>query len=215
MAIMIITSILSLRGLPSEAKYGVQSIFYYLFAAAAFLLPFSLLCAELASTYTKSGGLYRWVAEAFGPRWGWLAMFLEWQTIVIWFPTVLMFAAASLAYIFWPDSFDAALASNKTYTLVIAMVVYWGATAIAFKGQRKANVLTTYGGMVGTIIPGAVLSILENPMDGLQKDGPKVCLTYRLNRNLRHIFCVASLNLKSQWSTSLLLKIPALRNGMV
>lgn len=160
MAIMIITSILSLRGLPSEAKYGVQSIFYYLFAAAAFLLPFSLVCAELASTYTKSGGLYRWVAEAFGPRWGWLAMFLEWQTIVIWFPTVLMFAAASLAYIFWPDSFDAALASNKTYTLVIAMVVYWGATAIAFRGQRKANVLTTYGGMVGTIIPGAVLIVL-------------------------------------------------------
>ena len=29
MAILIITSILSLRGLPSEAKFGVQSIFYY------------------------------------------------------------------------------------------------------------------------------------------------------------------------------------------
>ena len=70
MAILIITSILSLRGLPSEAKFGVQSIFYYIFAAVVFLLPFSLVCAELASTYTKSGGLYRWVSEAFGPRWG-------------------------------------------------------------------------------------------------------------------------------------------------
>ena len=99
MAIMIVTSILSLRGLPSEAKYGVQSIFFYVFAAIVFLLPYSLVCAELASTYTKSGGLYRWVSEAFGPRWGWTAMFLEWQTVVIWFPTVLMFGAASLAYI--------------------------------------------------------------------------------------------------------------------
>ena len=53
MAILIITSILSLRGLPSEAKYGVQSIFFYLFAAVVFLLPFALVCAELASTYTK------------------------------------------------------------------------------------------------------------------------------------------------------------------
>ena len=87
MAVLITTSILSLRGLPSEAKYGIQSIFYYLFAAVVFLLPFSLVCAELASTYTKSGGLYRWVSEAFGPRWGWTAMYLEWQTIVIWFPT--------------------------------------------------------------------------------------------------------------------------------
>lgn len=121
MAVMIITSILSLRGLPSEAKYGVQSIFYYTFAAIVFLLPFSLVCAELASTYSKSGGLYRWVSEAFGPRWGWTAMFLEWQTIVIWFPTVLMFGAASLAYIFWPESFDQSLASNKTYTLIVAL----------------------------------------------------------------------------------------------
>lgn len=75
MAIMIVTTILSLRGLPSEAKYGVQSIFYYLFAAIVFLLPFSLVCAELASTWTKSGGLYRWISEAFGPRWGWTAMY--------------------------------------------------------------------------------------------------------------------------------------------
>lgn len=160
MAILIITSILSLRGLPSEAKYGEQSIFYYLFAAVVFLLPFSLVCAELASTFTKSGGLYRWVSEAFGPRWGWLAMFLEWQTIVIWFPTVLMFAAASLAYMFWPESFDQALASNKVYTLVIALLVYWLATWNAFRGQKSANVLSTYGGLVGSIIPGAVLIVL-------------------------------------------------------
>lgn len=160
MAVLITTSILSLRGLPSEAKYGIQSIFYYLFAAVVFLLPFSLVCAELASTYTKSGGLYRWVSEAFGPRWGWTAMYLEWQTIVIWFPTVLMFGAASLAYICWPESFDAALASNKVYTIVIAMLMYWLATFNAFRGQRSANLLSTYGGTVGTIVPGIVLIVL-------------------------------------------------------
>ena len=81
MAILLITSIFSLRGLPSEAKYGIQSIFFFIFAAVVFLIPFSLVCAELASTYTKSGGLYRWVAEAFGPKWGWTAMYLEWQTM--------------------------------------------------------------------------------------------------------------------------------------
>ncbi|MCM1517228.1 MAG: amino acid permease [Pseudoflavonifractor sp.] len=160
MAVLIITSVLSLRGLPSEAKFGVQSIFYYLFAAIVFLLPFSLVCAELASTYTKSGGLYRWVAEAFGPRWGWTAMYLEWQTIIFWFPTVLMFGAASLAYIFWPESFDRALASNKIYTLVVAMVIYWAATFNSFRGQKLANKLSTLGGTFGTIIPGALLLVL-------------------------------------------------------
>jgi len=160
MAILIITSILSLRGLPSEAKYGIQSIFYYIFAALVFLVPFSLVCAELASTYTRSGGLYRWVSEAFGPRWGWTAMYLEWQTVVIWFPTVLMFAAVSLAYIFWPESFDQRLASNKLYTLVIALAIYWLATFNTFRGARLANKLSTMGGLFGTIIPGVILLIL-------------------------------------------------------
>lgn len=66
MTVMIITTVVSLRGLPSQAEFGIQSIFYYLFAAIVFLIPFSLVCAELASTYTHSGGLYRWVAEASG-----------------------------------------------------------------------------------------------------------------------------------------------------
>ncbi len=160
MAILIITSIVSLRGLPSEAKFGIQSIFYYIFAAIVFLVPFSLVCAELASTYTKSGGLYRWVSEAFGPKVGWTAMFLESTTIIIWFPTVLMFGAASLAFIFWPESFDEKLAANKIYTLVVALVIYWAATFNTFRGTKMANKLSTAGGLYGTIIPAGILVIL-------------------------------------------------------
>lgn len=160
MTIMIITTVVSLRGLPSQAEFGIQSIFYYLFAAIFFLIPFSLVCAELASTYTHSGGLYRWVSEAFGPRWGWSAMYLEWQTLVIWFPAVLMFAAVSLAYIFWPESFDARLSANKIYTLLVVLGVYWICNFIAFRGMKSSKMLSTLGGLFGTIVPAAVLIIL-------------------------------------------------------
>ena len=160
MTIMIITTVVSLRGLPSQAEFGIQSIFYYLFAAIFFLLPFSLVCAELASTYTHSGGLYRWVSEAFGPRWGWSAMYLEWQTLVIWFPAVLMFAAVSLAYIFWPESFDARLSANKLYTLIVVLAVYWITNFIAFRGMKSSKILSTLGGLFGTIVPAAVLIVL-------------------------------------------------------
>lgn len=160
MTVMIITTVVSLRGLPSQAEFGIQSIFYYLFAAIVFLIPFSMVCAELASTYTHSGGLYRWVAEAFGPKWGWSAMYLEWQTLVIWFPAVLMFAAVSLAYIFWPESFDAKLSANKIYTLIVVLAVYWITNFIAFRGMMSSKILSTLGGLFGTIVPGAVLIIL-------------------------------------------------------
>ena len=48
MAIMIVTTVVSLRGLASQAEFGVSSMFYYIFAAVVFLIPFSLLVAELA-----------------------------------------------------------------------------------------------------------------------------------------------------------------------
>lgn len=160
MTIMIVTSIVSLRGLASQAEFGFTSIFYYLFAAIVFLIPFALVCAELASTFTKSGGLFRWVSEAFGARWGWAAMYLEWQTVVIWFPSVLMFSSVALAYIFWPEAFDAKLASNKLYTIIVLLAVYWFSTFNTFRGMKSANKLSTLGGLFGTIIPAAILIIL-------------------------------------------------------
>lgn len=160
MAILIITTVLSLRGLSSQAEFGYTSIFWYILAAIVFLIPFSLVCAELASTYTHDGGLFRWCAEAFGPRWGWAAMYMEWMVVLIWFPAVLMFASVALAYIFWPESFDAHLAANKIYTICILLGVFWLSTFNTFRGIKSANKLSTLGGLFGTIIPGAILIIL-------------------------------------------------------
>ena len=41
-AIMNVTTIVSLRGMPAQAEYGLTSIFYYVFAAVVFLVPVSL-----------------------------------------------------------------------------------------------------------------------------------------------------------------------------
>ncbi len=160
MAVLIVTNIVSMRGLASQAEYGYTSIFYYVFAALVFLVPYSLVCAELASTWTKSGGLFRWCTEGLGPKWGWAAMYYEWQMVVIWFPAVLMFGAVSLAYIFWPETFDAKLASNVIYSLIVVLGVYWLSTFNMFRGMKSANTLSTLGGLFGTIIPAAVLIIL-------------------------------------------------------
>ena len=59
--------------------------------------------------------------------------------VVIWFPAVLMFSSVCLAYIFWPESFDAALSKNVIYTLVAILAIYWFATFNAFRGMKSAN----------------------------------------------------------------------------
>ena len=160
-AIMNVTAVVSLRGLPAEAEYGLSSAFYYLFAALVFLIPTSLVAAELASMFAnKEGGVFRWVGEAFGKRLGFLAIWLQWFQNTIWYPTVLTFGAVSLAFIGMNPSADMALADNKIYTLVIVLAIYWLATFIAFKGLDWVGKVSKIGGLIGTIIPSILLIIL-------------------------------------------------------
>ena len=161
LAIMNITAVVSLRGLPAEAIYGLSSAFYYLFAAVVFLIPTALVAAELAAMFSdKQGGVFRWVGEAFGPRTGFLAIWLQWIESTIWYPTVLTFGAVSLAFIGLNDASDAALASNKVFTLVIVLAIYWIATFIAMKGLSWVGKISKWGGLIGTIIPAGLLILL-------------------------------------------------------
>ena len=122
LAIMNIVAVVSLRGLPSEAEYGLSSIFYYLFAAVVFLIPVSLVAAELATGWPEKGGVFRWVGEAFGPRWAFVAMFMLWTEVTVWFPTGLTFGAVSLAFTGPNQHWDQTLSANNMFVLAIILV---------------------------------------------------------------------------------------------
>ena len=161
LAIMNVTAVVSLRGLPAEAVYGLSSAFYYLFAAVVFLIPTALVAAELAAMFSdKQGGVFRWVGEAFGPRTGFLAIFLQWIESTIWYPTVLTFGAVAIAFIGTDQPHDMSLASNKVFTLAVVLAIYWLATFISLKGLGWVGKISKWGGMIGTIIPAALLIIL-------------------------------------------------------
>lgn len=161
LAIMNITAVVSLRGLPAEATYGLSSAFYYLFAAIVFLIPTALVAAELAAMFAdKQGGVFRWVGEAMGPRTGFLAIWLQWIESTIWYPTVLTFGAVSIAFIGLDTSQDMLLASNKVFTLCAVLIIYWAATFIALKGLGWVGKIAKIGGLVGTIIPAGLLIVL-------------------------------------------------------
>ena len=161
LAIMNVTAVVSLRGLASEALYGLQSAFYYLFAAIVFLIPTAMVAAELAAMYAnKQGGVFRWVGEAYGPRVGFLAIWLQWIQSTIWYPTVLTFGAVSIAFIGTNPTADAALASNRLFTLVVVLAIYWIATFIALRGLDWVGKVSKWGGIIGTIVPAAILILL-------------------------------------------------------
>ncbi|MBQ1222396.1 MAG: amino acid permease, partial [Alistipes sp.] len=184
LAIMNVTAVVSLRGLAAEAEYGLSSAFYYLFAAVIFLIPTAMVAAELAAMFSdKQGGVFRWVGEAFGARAGFLAIFLQWIQSTIWYPTVLTFGAVSIAFIGMDQQHDMALASNKLFTIVIVLAIYWVATMVALKGLKWVGKISKWGGMIGTIIPAGLLIVLgiiylatggHNHMDMSQSFFPKL-----------------------------------------
>ncbi len=161
LAIMNVAAVVSLRGLAAESIYGLSSAFYYLFAAICFLIPTAMVAAELAAMFRdKQGGVFRWVGEAMGQRAGFIAIWLQWIESTIWYPTVLTFGAVSIAFIGMSPEADMTLASNKLYTLVVVLAIYWIATFVALKGLKWVGKISKIGAMVGTIIPAGLLIVL-------------------------------------------------------
>lgn len=158
--IMNIVAVVSLRGLPAEAEYGVSSAFYYLFAALVFLIPVSLVAAELAALFPyQQGGMFRWIGEAFGKKLGFLGIWLQWVESTIWYPTVLTFGAVSLAFIGMDHVADSQLASNKFYTIIVVLAIYWIATLISMKGLGWVGKISKIGGIVGTLVPVGIIVV--------------------------------------------------------
>ena len=160
LAMINVSAIVSLRGLPAESTYGLSSAFYYIFAAVFFLIPVSLVAAELTTGWPQKGGVFRWVGEAFGARMGFLAIWLQWIESTIWFPTVLTFAAVSIAFIGTNQSWDQALSANSIYVLCLVLVVYWLATLLNLRGMSASGAITKWGTLLGTVLPAAVLVLL-------------------------------------------------------
>ena len=159
-AIMNITAVVSLRFLPSEAEYGLGSIFFFAFAAIVFLIPMALVAAELATTYPEKGGVFRWVSEAFGPRLGFLAMAMVWIEVIPYFPTVLTFGAVSIAFIDPTVSMAESISANKWYITGFVLIVYWISVAIALRGVGIFASVSKWCGIVGTIIPAGIVTLL-------------------------------------------------------
>jgi amino acid transporter len=155
----------SLRNLPLVAEFGYSSLFFFVIVGLGFLVPCALVSAELATGWPKDGGIYIWVREAFGDRWGFFAVWMQWVHNVTWFPAILSFVASTFAYVFLPEHYN-----NPYYILAVILILYWGMTLINYLGIKISSVFSTIGVIAGTIIPG--LFIISLGISWILMDNP-------------------------------------------
>ena len=155
LAMLNVSIMASLRNLPLVAEFGYGAIFYFFLVAVCFLIPCALVSAELATGWPKSGGIYVWVREAFGDSTGFFAIWMQWIHNVTWFPAILSFVAATIAYVFYPP-----LTEHPGFILAVVIIVYWGMTFFNFFGIKTSSLMSTIGVIIGTLIPGLFIIFL-------------------------------------------------------
>jgi len=155
LVLLIVAAIDSIRNLPAAALFGTDLIFFFVISALIFLIPTSLVAAELTSLFPDKGGVYHWVKMAFGEKSGMLAIWLQWINTMVWYPTILSFIAGTLAYLF-----DPLLACNKVYLLSVILLIFWGLTFLNLLGIKVSTKVNTFCTLIGMVFPIVLLLVL-------------------------------------------------------
>jgi glutamate:GABA antiporter len=85
-----ISCIVSTRWIPIAAHAGSGSIMLWLLSAVFFVVPLTVAVAALVVKYPRTGGLYLWAREDFGPWNGFLCFWAYWIGIAFLFPTAAL-----------------------------------------------------------------------------------------------------------------------------
>jgi amino acid transporter len=153
LALLTVASVGNLGSASALAVVGLASVFLYVLPALVFLVPISLVAAELASTWP--GGVYNWVSQGISAPMGLLAVWCEFAQTIFFFPALLAYVADTLAY-----PFDPGLAANGVYTAVVIIVLFWGGVLLCSFGPALVARLGSHGTGIGTLIPAAILLAL-------------------------------------------------------
>ncbi|MDO5849562.1 MAG: amino acid permease [Methanobrevibacter sp.] len=153
-SLVTLASLMSIRNFPTMALVKWQLITFTILAVILYLIPAILTSSELGTGWPQNGGVYVWVKEAFGQRWGFTAVWMQWFQMTIGFVSVLSFVAATFSY-----AIDPALANNKIYIFAVIAFVWWLFTFINFRGLKTYTRINSVFLVIGTLIPCALLII--------------------------------------------------------
>jgi amino acid transporter len=146
-----ITAIVGLRWLTTaSSQFGLAALGLWLVAMIVFFIPSGIAVRELADIDPGQGGLYRWVAKAFGSRHAFVAGWGYWVNNLFYFPSLLVATAAIAAYA--GGSRTAPLGDNSTFILFVSLIGLWIAVWLNLVGLRVGKWLQNVGGW-GTWLP--------------------------------------------------------------
>jgi amino acid transporter len=145
-----IACIIGTRWIASAAHAGSGSLLLWVLAALFFLIPSAVASAALTARHPQAGGIYVWTRHDFGPWNGFLAFWIYWMAIVIWFPSAAMFYVS----IALPS-----LAANRIGLLAASLAVIWIALGTNLFGLKMGKWTENIGAIASWVLA-AILVIV-------------------------------------------------------
>ncbi len=150
-----VSAILTIDTLASAASMGVSWFSWWAITIVLFFIPYGLITAELGAAWPGEGGLYVWVREAFGPRWGSLTAWFYWINNAYWIPSVYLVFAGTFHSIFLKPHLPPAWQDGPQATWLqagIAIVVTWFTVGVGIVRLRVSKWLPNVGAVVKVAI---------------------------------------------------------------
>jgi len=140
-----VCAILTIDTLASSAAMGFSWFSWWIITMTVFFIPYGLITAELGSAWPGEGGVYIWVREAFGPRWGSTAAWLYWINNATWAPSVYLIFAGTFGQIF--------LKTHSPWQEAgIAIVLTWLTVLVGIVRLEVSKWLPNIGALVKVLI---------------------------------------------------------------
>jgi amino acid transporter len=143
------SAILGLDTLGAVSSQGGQALSWVLISALTFLLPYSMLSAELGSTFSQEGGVYEWCKLACGRFYAALTTMIYWVSNPLWIGGTLavtaIIAIKTLGFGNPGMLFGGSVVVDTIITLLIALAFIWFTTGCAIISLKAGKWLPFIG----------------------------------------------------------------------
>ncbi|WOE31692.1 MULTISPECIES: glutamate:gamma-aminobutyrate antiporter [unclassified Acinetobacter] len=142
---------------PTFATSGFSLVFFLLLGGILWFIPVALCAAEMATVEGwEEGGIFAWVSNTLGERWGFAAISFGYLQIAVGFIPMLYFVLGALSYILnWPE-----LNTDPIVKTVAALAILWVLALTQFAGTKYTALIAKIGFFAGILLPAVILVVL-------------------------------------------------------
>lgn len=152
-----ISVVVALYEYPTFSTAGLSLVFFLLLGGFMWFIPVALCAAEFATIPgNETGGVYKWVSNVLGQRFGFAAIFFQWSEITVGYLSMLYFLTGAISYVTGIN----AVQDNKYIKLIVLLVVFWGVLLSQLRGTKYTAIFAKVGFLVGIMTPAVILFVL-------------------------------------------------------